>query len=510
MGSLITNDLTAGENTVRLGGIRLIPDLAEQDNGPNATPADAGKTEANIVRLMTPAECRVHARGMQSEHLAEYVVKNGWGDVLVGLKQLKPYLEILWGRFDELKGTETIAGCRTKAEFCNKRLHRSIRAVQYMLYGRSPEKADSARSGQQPKAGQDEVVLDADSDATLPAEAADGVTLEEPTVLRLAHGPNPAANGAAQSREESRRPGHDEEEEKEVVGNVMDAPVPQPAGDPVPDPDPGVMEALRQRVNLMADTHEIAEALQEFFSGLSQPLLEQHQYGPSSTICVKVSRRDCSRIAEGDWVEYKGGDTRLTERAGRDKALGRVVGMDTMSRPRIRWHNGQAWGKPYSLYHNYHASSLRVLFAFQAAQQFPEAYGSYPAEGEGAAAPSPEAKQGMSKEASRTLSKAAPEPPIDGAGAATTDAARKGEMAKHEYPSSDLETIMKWTQTNCGTAKDIVAQCPDLAEKRVKKVREMCEQLVAEGRLTATDVPPLRYIGQAGAYFRELRKKGVY
>jgi acetyl esterase/lipase len=56
MGSLITNDLTAKENIVRLGEIALSPDLAEQDNGPNATPADAGKAEANIVRLITPVE----------------------------------------------------------------------------------------------------------------------------------------------------------------------------------------------------------------------------------------------------------------------------------------------------------------------------------------------------------------------------------------------------------------------------------------------------------------------
>ena len=82
-------------------------------------------------------------------------------------------------------------------------------------------------------------------------------------------------------------------------------------------------------------------------------------------------------------------------------------------------------------------------------------------------------------------------------------------MAKHEYPLSDLEIIEKWSKTNWGTAKDIVAQCPDLAEKRVKKVGEMCEQLVAEGRLKATDAPGLRYIGQAGEYYRELREKGV-
>ena len=55
--------------------------------------------------------------------------------------------------------------------------------------------------------------------------------------------------------------------------------------------------------------------------------------------------------------------------------------MDNLGRPRIRWHNRQAWGKPYTLFHNDNARSLRVLFAFQAAGRFPEAYGSYPAAG---------------------------------------------------------------------------------------------------------------------------------
>ena len=124
-----------------------------------------------------------------------------------------------------------------------------------------------------------------------------------------------------------------------------------------------------------------------------------------------------------------------------------------------------------------------------------------------AAAPAP--KQGMSEEAMRTPSKAAPEPPSGRAGVPTTGAARRRKMAKYEYPLSDLEIIEEWSKTNWGTAKDIVAQCPDLAEKRVKKVGEMCEQLVAEGRLKATDAPGLHYIGQAGEYYRELRKKGV-
>jgi hypothetical protein len=164
---------------------------------------------------------------------------------------------------------------------------------------------------------------------------------------------------------------------------LANIPVPdaQPAGDRVPDPDPGVMEALRQRVSLMADTGEIGRALETFLKGLIKPLLERHPYAPSSTITVWVARKSGRYIDVGDWVEYEGRDARLTEQAGQDKALGRVVGQDRLDRPRVRWHNGQAWGKPYSLID---WGRVRVLFDFQAAERFPEAYGSYPADSEGA------------------------------------------------------------------------------------------------------------------------------
>ena len=152
----------------------------------------------------------------------------------------------------------------------------------------------------------------------------------------------------------------------------------QPACDRVPDPDPSVMEALRQQLSLMADTEEINHALREFLTGLIQPLLVHHPYSLSLRISVQVSRKSGRRIDEGDWVEYEGGDARLTKQAGRDKTLGRVEGQDRLYRPRVRWHNGQAWGKPYSLFDR---SPVRVLFDFQAAERFPEAYGSYPAAG---------------------------------------------------------------------------------------------------------------------------------
>lgn len=102
--------------------------------------ARLGTTEAKIVRLSA------HAQSMGNEQFPDYVGNNGWGTLLAKLVQLKPYVEVLWERFDHLKKGETIAGCRTKKEFCQKCLNRSIRAVEYMLYGRTPKKATVART----------------------------------------------------------------------------------------------------------------------------------------------------------------------------------------------------------------------------------------------------------------------------------------------------------------------------------------------------------------------------
>ena len=44
-------------------------------------------------------------------------------------------IETLWREFESLKPGETIKGCRTKTEFAETHLRRSIRSVQYMLKG---------------------------------------------------------------------------------------------------------------------------------------------------------------------------------------------------------------------------------------------------------------------------------------------------------------------------------------------------------------------------------------
>lgn len=311
MVSPIPNDLTTGESIVGFSGIGLSPDEVEQDNGPNATTAGVGKTETNIVRFMTLAQARIHAEGMESEQLAEHVSKNGWGDVLVTLTQLKPYIEILWGRFDELRGTETIAGCHTKKEFSEKCLNRSIRAVQFMLYGRTPKKANSTRSGKQPKVEQEEIVLDSGNDATPPAESADGVTPKEQSMSGPAQNANQGADEESQLGEESCSPGcgGDCEEEK-VVENVTAPPLPQPAGDGVLIKEPdwkGILAHLVTTLEkcgekLPAEIVTVMKTAQQLLDGKAKAevsVAESEEPLPKGTPSEKASSEDGPRNMAG-------------------------------------------------------------------------------------------------------------------------------------------------------------------------------------------------------------------
>ena len=64
---------------------------------------------------------------------------------------------------------------------------------------------------------------------------------------------------------------------------------------------------------------------------------------------------------------------------------------------------------------------------------------------------------------------------------------------------SDLEVIEQWGKANGGTARDIRMQCPELKARKVREISEICERLVAEGRLQATEVPvpDSRYVGRS-------------
>jgi hypothetical protein len=153
-------------------------------------------------------------------------------------------------------------------------------------------------------------------------------------------------------------------------------PEPPPiAGEPVPEPDPGTFEDLRQRVFHMADTAEIDQEIKEYLQELAKPLVEDHPYQMSVQVSVSVSREH-GRLVDGDWLEYLSGGTRLQKLIGGSITVGRITGLDELRRPKVRWHDGKEWKKPYSLFEN--DGRVRVLFDWQAAERFPKEVRTYP------------------------------------------------------------------------------------------------------------------------------------
>jgi hypothetical protein len=55
------------------------------------------------------------------------------------LKELEADLRRLWVAFERLKPGQKILGCKTKVQFCEKKLHRTPRAIRHLLYGRTIE-----------------------------------------------------------------------------------------------------------------------------------------------------------------------------------------------------------------------------------------------------------------------------------------------------------------------------------------------------------------------------------
>jgi hypothetical protein len=131
----------------------------------------------------------------------------------------------------------------------------------------------------------------------------------------------------------------------------------------------------------MADTADIESTLQDTLEEFILPMLDQHPYmqvdtpyRPELQISVTLKRAGRARISAGDWVEYRGGDDRLTNQIGAEAALGHVVEADAFSRPRITWFDGRKWLKPYALFDQ---EAVHVLFADQAASAYPGAFDSY-------------------------------------------------------------------------------------------------------------------------------------
>ena len=72
---------------------------------------------------------------MNKEELAQRVIAAVDG-LAPKLAELEEDIRALWVEFEKLSKGQTIAGCRTKTEFCRRHLNRTPRAIQYLLSGR--------------------------------------------------------------------------------------------------------------------------------------------------------------------------------------------------------------------------------------------------------------------------------------------------------------------------------------------------------------------------------------
>jgi hypothetical protein len=71
-----------------------------------------------------------------AENLARHILAR-MESVAAKLRSLEDDIRKLWVEFDNLKTGETILGCATKKEFCERKLNRHPRTVQYLLAGQS-------------------------------------------------------------------------------------------------------------------------------------------------------------------------------------------------------------------------------------------------------------------------------------------------------------------------------------------------------------------------------------
>ncbi len=97
------------------------------------------------------------------EGLARSVVSK-MDSMVTTLKDLEDDIRRLWVEFDNLKVGETILGCATKKEFCEKKLNRTPRAISYMLGGGNHKRETVSRQPENVTLQTPESVATSDSD----------------------------------------------------------------------------------------------------------------------------------------------------------------------------------------------------------------------------------------------------------------------------------------------------------------------------------------------------------
>ncbi|HTA22658.1 MAG TPA: hypothetical protein VK763_03925 [Terriglobales bacterium] len=100
--------------------------------------------------MNTPKKHKAQMHNKHAEDLAQRILEQLESAWCVKLKELKDEIEELLVHFRNLKGKQAIAGCKTWAQFCERKLHRTDRAVRKML--RPPQAKAQQRPAEQSSA----------------------------------------------------------------------------------------------------------------------------------------------------------------------------------------------------------------------------------------------------------------------------------------------------------------------------------------------------------------------
>jgi hypothetical protein len=140
---------------------------------------------------IVPEDNRHSSTYTPAENLARQIISR-MDSVTMKLKSLEDDIRNLWIEFDKLKAGETILGCATKKEFCERKLNRTPRTIQYLLAGQSNSN-DRPRS--EPRVESRSELSSPNYDKVRAAELAAKLTKVNPTIAGRVR------NGGLQLRE---------------------------------------------------------------------------------------------------------------------------------------------------------------------------------------------------------------------------------------------------------------------------------------------------------------------
>ena len=122
--------------------------------------ADNSEEKTNLVRFSDPetgeavtgeeAKAYKHAKGMTNDELGDFTAPH-FKDICDKAAKYKPYFATILYRFRHLKAGETVNGFTRADKWASKKVGKSLRSLQYLVYGREPTKLLAKGDGLTPQ-----------------------------------------------------------------------------------------------------------------------------------------------------------------------------------------------------------------------------------------------------------------------------------------------------------------------------------------------------------------------